>query len=215
MGGTREGPRSRETHRLNDPVGEVQGSVQKTHRRLKRWLWGLAFASSALLISLWVFSLFYNWRCSWDHAHGSIGLVIREGEILCIRVRTPSDTDMHWMEPAPGRSFSHNESPWSLNRICSKPLGAFESEDRRAADGIVWVCIRRIWLPLWIPLVLLMFPMAYFGWRGRHERRDNECGVCGYDLTGNVSGVCPECGVPIQHGPGAAAAERLSELEQK
>lgn len=23
------------------------------------------------------------------------------------------------------------------------------------------------------------------------------CRECGYDLTGNVSGVCPECGTPI------------------
>jgi rubrerythrin len=23
------------------------------------------------------------------------------------------------------------------------------------------------------------------------------CSYCGYDLTGNVSGVCPECGKPI------------------
>ncbi len=25
-----------------------------------------------------------------------------------------------------------------------------------------------------------------------------ECQRCGYDLTGNVSGVCPECGTPIE-----------------
>jgi hypothetical protein len=25
------------------------------------------------------------------------------------------------------------------------------------------------------------------------------CRECGYDLTGNVSGVCPECGTPIHH----------------
>lgn len=23
------------------------------------------------------------------------------------------------------------------------------------------------------------------------------CGKCGYDLTGNISGVCPECGTPV------------------
>lgn len=32
---------------------------------------------------------------------------------------------------------------------------------------------------------------------GNKQRRDhdNHC-VCGYDLTGNVTGVCPECGTP-------------------
>jgi hypothetical protein len=24
------------------------------------------------------------------------------------------------------------------------------------------------------------------------------CGKCGYNLTGNVSGVCPECGTPVE-----------------
>ena len=23
------------------------------------------------------------------------------------------------------------------------------------------------------------------------------CTICGYDLTGNVTGICPECGRPI------------------
>ncbi len=36
--------------------------------------------------------------------------------------------------------------------------------------------------------------------KGREER-DNAgrplCGCCGYDLTGNISGICPECGTPI------------------
>ena len=27
----------------------------------------------------------------------------------------------------------------------------------------------------------------------------NTCTRCAYDLTGNVSGVCPECGTAIQH----------------
>jgi hypothetical protein len=31
---------------------------------------------------------------------------------------------------------------------------------------------------------------------GQRERR-GRCRSCGYSLTGNVSGVCPECGTPI------------------
>jgi hypothetical protein len=30
--------------------------------------------------------------------------------------------------------------------------------------------------------------------RRRRRRRRGLCAACGYDLTGNVSGVCPECG---------------------
>ena len=31
----------------------------------------------------------------------------------------------------------------------------------------------------------------------RKPRGDRHCRKCGYDLTGNVSGVCPECGEAI------------------
>lgn len=34
-------------------------------------------------------------------------------------------------------------------------------------------------------------------WPGlRPPRKSNECRKCGYDLTGNTSGTCPECGTP-------------------
>ena len=49
-------------------------------------------------------------------------------------------------------------------------------------------------MPLWIPLVAALFPLAY-GWLKRRPRNAHQCG-CGYDLTGNVSGRCPECGQP-------------------
>jgi hypothetical protein len=32
--------------------------------------------------------------------------------------------------------------------------------------------------------------------RRRRRLRNGQCIRCGYDLTGNVSGVCPECGKP-------------------
>lgn len=60
-----------------------------------------------------------------------------------------------------------------------------------------WQLIMRLWVPF---LVLGAWPflsacrLAY-----RRLRRGTEprCGQCGYNLTGNVSGVCPECGVGI------------------
>jgi predicted amidophosphoribosyltransferase len=33
----------------------------------------------------------------------------------------------------------------------------------------------------------------------RRRTRPGLCRFCGYNLTGNVSGVCPECGKPIQN----------------
>ena len=56
-------------------------------------------------------------------------------------------------------------------------------------------------LPFWIPTVLTaVYPTVHFvrgplrRWR---RRKAGQCVGCGYDLTGNVSGVCPECGGQI------------------
>ncbi len=49
-------------------------------------------------------------------------------------------------------------------------------------------------LPLWIPPCLIALPSLALWWRNR--RNNGHCD-CGYNLTGNVSGVCPECGKDI------------------
>ncbi len=53
-----------------------------------------------------------------------------------------------------------------------------------------------IWsLPLWIPLLITAVP-TFILWR-RDRIPHGHCQRCGYDLTGNVSGRCPECGKEI------------------
>jgi hypothetical protein len=54
-------------------------------------------------------------------------------------------------------------------------------------------------LPLWILLVPVALPTAILWYRDRRPLRGH-CAACGYDLTGNLSGVCPECGTRLS-GP--------------
>jgi hypothetical protein len=58
--------------------------------------------------------------------------------------------------------------------------------------------VRSFRMPLWLPLLLLLATPTAAVIRGpirRCRRRRKGCCVrCGYDLTGNVTGVCPECG---------------------
>lgn len=53
-------------------------------------------------------------------------------------------------------------------------------------------------IPLWIILATLLAYQTCMYIRGplrRHRRRKrNQCLQCGYNLTGNASGTCPECG---------------------
>ena len=50
--------------------------------------------------------------------------------------------------------------------------------------------------PVWfLTLILAMLPTIWFlRWRKRRNLPDITCPSCGYDLTGNETGKCPECG---------------------
>ena len=61
-------------------------------------------------------------------------------------------------------------------------------------------------IPMWFPcLLFVIIPVArLLGIRGHGSfASDRVCAVCGYDLTGNTSGVCPECGTPPPEKPEA------------
>ena len=50
-------------------------------------------------------------------------------------------------------------------------------------------------VPIWALVVLTAVLPARAGWkRLRRTGKAGACSKCGYDLTGNTSGVCPECG---------------------
>lgn len=55
---------------------------------------------------------------------------------------------------------------------------------------------RLVSVPLLPPAVAIGVATAVFLRRDR-RRWKGYCWECGYDLTGNVSGVCPECGKPM------------------
>ena len=54
----------------------------------------------------------------------------------------------------------------------------------------------RFQLPCYFGAVLIFAAWAYDATHGKRARwkRAGRCAHCGYDLTGNVSGKCPECG---------------------
>ncbi len=59
-------------------------------------------------------------------------------------------------------------------------------------------------LPFWTLTLLAAAPgVLLLSWP---RRRPGTCRRCGYDLTGNVSGVCPECGTKVPPTPAMAAS---------
>jgi hypothetical protein len=62
---------------------------------------------------------------------------------------------------------------------------------------------RAIMAPNWAVLAATaVLPVAHvlFHFRRRARRHGRLCHSCGYNLTGNISGVCPECGTPTTVG---------------
>jgi len=70
--------------------------------------------------------------------------------------------------------------------------------------GVLYhVHLRPVWyrmqLSHWfLTLIFAILPAIWlFKWNKRRKLDPNACPACGYDLTGNESGVCPECGVAL------------------
>ena len=54
---------------------------------------------------------------------------------------------------------------------------------------------------LLVPLFAILPAIWLFMWRKRRKLSPNACHSCGYDLTANTSGTCPECGTIIITDP--------------
>ena len=50
-------------------------------------------------------------------------------------------------------------------------------------------------IPRWIPFLLIAIP-TFIAWRRDRKPPPGHC-ACGYNLTGNVSGRCSECGAAV------------------
>lgn len=70
--------------------------------------------------------------------------------------------------------------------------------------------LRSAWqvtVPYWLVLLGFGFAPARRGWRALRRRPPpGHCPRCAYDLTGNVSGTCPECGAAVAELQPARAA---------
>lgn len=94
---------------------------------------------------------------------------------------------------------SHLSQPRPLPRGWSvgRPHSLFWKPQIRWRQSIAGGGYRHILLPLWIPFLLIAIPTGLLWYLDRRRILPGHCQKCGYNLTGNVSGICPECGVKI------------------
>ena len=114
----------------------------------------------------------FRWQYKWNH------LALRSGELLAAIGLPQQLVDLGgWRFFQPG-----NAGGWVPGLPSARVLDFVP--DR------TWITLT---IPLWCILVGLTVPTTILWWKDRRSAKGH-CAQCGYDLTGNLSGTCPECG---------------------
>ena len=161
-------------------------------RRIVKWT---GVGLSTLLVIVWVLSLFY-----WAAVTGYYQVSVTFGQVQVGRFAGSRHEyeELYKYEPP-----AELEYKFRIGKM-AKPL----AERMRFSLQLPGVStqyyqdrtpyFRHFFFGLWLPLLLTAIPTAWLWHRDRRlfsSPPDHlSCRGCGYDLTGNLSGVCPECG---------------------
>ena len=155
--------------------------MRKPSRLLRIAKWAGAILC-AVIVALLVYSS--PWMKG-PHAWGLNGIssviVVRNGGIVVQRFKQPPVLPDGRYTSSIGVAF-FNANPNLPSEFVWWPL-------THSTSGATLVVV-----PLWMLLGLFLVPTAFLWWRDRNRRPPGHCRNCGYDLTGNTSGRCPECG---------------------
>lgn len=144
-------------------------AVVMERRRLRIFKWA-GLAACLVLTATLVWTLFYTvsvYQPGWGGAigFGAVGVATTNAQI-------------------------HPQQMFSIDRrFDGDPMDLYWWVEVTKYDFGGW----GLMVPLWIPFVLTAIPTVV-AWRRDRRPPPGHCQKCGYDLTGNESGVCPECG---------------------
>jgi len=173
------------------------GTSALYHACVGRRLFILTAAASLLMwaatVALWVRSEFAAdslWRFVFNASNGVTGNVVlhHDGGRLAVIVRAEN-------QPAYSANADHRWH-WDSRRSSDDyaVVRWFRYERRRIASHIRYEVAVRYWHLVTIFAVMPAFCLIQWV---RRPARPGACRACGYDLTGNTSGVCPECGTAV------------------
>ena len=168
-------------------------------RYAMRFIRVCVFFGSACVATLWCTSLscgisFTSASGVWAIAHGRLHRIQYEGLLSHREYFVANYTDGSGWAVA---TFEPMGS-WSLrSRLGFVGVARMKSQTYRFDHAIITQTGTVI--PLWMPFVTLATPLILFYAFSLFRRKAvGCCRNCGYDLRGNVSGKCPECGGPCR-----------------
>jgi hypothetical protein len=148
----------------------------------------------------------------WPHSYRSATIVQRlwpERNVLLVSVKGHVSLHEQVAPVFPTTEWNFRFSPKFDERCVRHPVvwsaGGLSMERYDGTGDFIGSYDRSLVIPYWLPaLVCLTLPMVRAASAIRYQRRRASlpaCSTCGYDLTANVSGVCPECGTGIATPP--------------
>lgn len=159
-----------------------RASLEQLHRqRIRNRRRGLIEGLLACVFvgSLWLTSCWWNFGPWYGRSQGISQGIILDSGLISINAR---GLEFHYANGwAWVADFHQPQMVWLLGWICA-PYGT---------GGFVVV------IPLWHVLCLYLGATLVTYFRHRGLRVPGHCPQCNYNLTGNTSGSCPECGAEV------------------
>jgi hypothetical protein len=159
----------------------------------------LSLALCAAAVGLWVRSYVVYDSWNWGTATGRAGFDSIYGRLTVGRVDVPPAA----MAGIPrGRYFkSAPADPAALSSML-KPSRSFAGFQVTVVNA-GGMTARDVRIPYWsLVLAAAVLPAVRAARRAFRRPPPGLCRRCGYDLTGNVSGRCPECGTAVAKSTG-------------
>ena len=139
--------------------------------------------AGGVLLALWLYSLF--WYVGYQSTRYDVALLPH-----CLRLSFHRDLRMEVSSPGPDFVVC-KVNAFIKDRTKYLPAISYPY-------GIVDSSFVEVYVPLW----LLFAACVGFVFILRCRARKKECGLCReceYNLRGNISGICPECGQPVNN----------------
>ena len=153
---------------------ERRRAMRRRSRLLRVAKWGGVGASLAIGALILVSQF---WTISWGRKPGW-GWYVFRGTLAWVR---------------PGALYNFPEPGWRAYRY-------YYGQKRQPSSWYPKILVSptraSIFIPLWLPFAIIGLPTARVWWTDLKRPKAGHC-PCGYDLRGNVSGTCPECGVQV------------------